>query len=61
MLRTAILSSVAGLLLGSSGPLALELRKGGALLLDAAAPAVGAATMRWVVTPRLLRALGAGS
>jgi phosphohistidine phosphatase len=53
------LSGLASLLsTGREGALALELKKGGVVLLDCDGPAApGGAVLRWAVAPRILRAL----
>jgi phosphohistidine phosphatase len=56
------LSSFASLLLtGSEAPLRVELKKGGVIALDwATAPGPSAALLRWIASPKILRALDAG-
>jgi phosphohistidine phosphatase len=53
------LSSLAAWLTGAVGGSEIELKKGGACMIGFdGAPARGAGTLRWLLTPRLLRRLG---
>lgn len=52
------LSRLASLLLaGDESAVALELKKGGVVLLELAGPLPGGARLRWSLSPRILRAL----